>query len=368
MATATIPVASTHTATAIAPGAPVVDAPARPRKLGRGLGALIGEPVAVPNVAQATNEVARATSETGALPPLPAPGTPAPRSAPSEAPSAHGDGRRLLLVGVDDIDPSPFQAREVFSPDALRELADSIRAAGVMQPVIVRPLKAERGAPARYELIAGERRWRAARLAGLPAVPAVLATLTDEESAQWGLIENVQRQDLGALEKARAFARLADRFGLSHEQIARKVGVDRASVANHIRLLDLEPGTLDLLQSGALGFGHARALLAMPPGEARAALARTIAQQGWSVRRVERHVAEALEQQKAAGGAAAPRARRAPHSADLALIEKQIGERLGTRVRIRARDDGRKGRLVIDYYSLDQFDGLMERMGVQLEL
>lgn len=357
MATATVAQSTSSNPVPTSPATPS-DAPARPRKLGRGLGALIGEPVAVPLVAEATSIVARATSSRA---PSPAVADPAPDP-------AAGDARRLLLVGVDDIEPSPFQAREVFSPDAMRELADSIRAAGVMQPVIVRPLKSDAGAGTRYELIAGERRWRAARLAGLPAVPAVLATLSDEEAAQWGLIENVQRQDLGPLEKARAFARLADRFGLSHEQIARKVGIDRASVANHIRLLDLEPGTLELVQSGALGFGHARAMLPLAPGEARAALARTIAQQGWSVRRVERHVAEMLEQQKTGAPTASARTRRAPHSADLALIEKQIGERLGTRVRIRSRDDGRKGRLVIDYYSLDQFDGLMERMGVQLVL
>lgn len=309
----------------------------KPRRLGRGLSALLAE---APPVAVAVSKQ-----------------TPILSSAASE-----GDAGRVLSASVDLIDPSPFQPREVFAPEALRELADSIRSAGVMQPILVR----RRGD--RFELVAGERRWRAARLAGLNEVPAIVVTIDDEKAAEWGLIENLQRQDLNAVERARAFGRLVERFRLTQTQVAERVGVDRTSVSNHLRMLELEPEILDLVMRGALNFGHARALLSCPPGPARKKLAQDAAREAWSVRQVEEEAGLAGREATESGGASGPGGapRREPTSSE--AIERQLGQYLGTKVRVKARAGGKKGRIEIEFYSLDHFDGLMQRMGAKLHL
>ncbi len=345
---------TTGTAATTSKTEPTAPAGGKPRRLGRGLGSLIGEPVSI--VAEATSGVTKATSP--AAGPAEAPRAAASAAADRAEPAQ--DGRALSWIGVDEIEPGAFQPRAVFAPDALRELADSIRVAGVMQPIVVRP-RAGGG----FELIAGERRWRAARLAGLAAVPAITTRLSDEEAAQWGLIENLQRQDLHPLEKARAFSRLIDRFGLTHAQIAQRVGLDRASVTNHLRLLELEEPILAMLEKNELTFGHARALLGMAGGEARLGIARKAAAEGWSVRRIE---AEASGKSAPAIAPTTPGKPGARGRTDLEAIARQIGDQLGTKVQVRARGDGKRGKLMIDFYSLDHFDGLMERLGVKLTL
>lgn len=294
---------------------------------------------------------------------------PAPAVAPSsDVESAQGDGRRLVYLPLDAIAPSPFQPRSAVREDALRELAASIRASGVMQPIVVR-----RASSDRYELIAGERRWRASKLAGLATIPAVLAEVDDRTAAEWALVENIQREDLNPVDRARAFRTLADTFGLSHAQVAERVGLDRATVTNLVRLTELEPEVLDLLAEGRISAGHGKALLSAPAGPSRVALARRVADEQWSVRALEDHARAASTAPTAPGmGAGAPGAsnekRPAPtatreRSAQVVALEKQLSEHLSSKVRIKARPGATKGRIEIEFYDLDHFDSLMDRLG-----
>ncbi len=347
------------------------------RKLGRGLSALIGEPVAV-NIANDHADSRESVGYQG----LPQTNTPTQVMPQPPTPNTTATpGRSLLNLSVEAIEPSPFQPREIFSPEALRELADSIRVAGVMQPIVVRRrFGTDAGSSGgvgsgevRYELIAGERRWRAARLVGLSTVPAVLVQLSDEEAAQWGLIENLQRADLSAIEKARAFQRLVVKFGLTHEQVAQRVGVDRTSVSNHVRLLELEPSVLELLAQGRLSFGHARALLGTSPGSDREHLASRVAEEGWSVRILEdfvagqKPIADMKVPTRLASKSTSPAAR-AVSAPQVDAIEKQLSDYLGTKVRLRTTAGGKRGRMTIEFYSLDHFDGLLQRIGAKLDM
>ncbi len=219
----------------------------------------------------------------------------------------------------------------------------------MMQPVLLR----RRGAG--FELVAGERRWRAAQQAGLAQVPAIVRELTDEESAQFALVENVQREDLNPMERAFAFRALADRFGLTQAQIAERVGIDRSSVANLQRLLELEPEIQGMIERGEISGGHGKALLAAAPGRGRIELAARAAAEGWNVRRLEQAA-------KPRGGATPAPASRLASVIDL---EKQLGEHLGTKVSIRSDRTGKRGRIEVEFYGLDHFDGLMAKFGFQ---
>ena len=326
------------------------------RKLGRGLSSLIDEPVAVavgegnvrPIVTQATNIVAPATTD---------------KPRPPEATEPRG----LIDLPVDQIVPSPFQARKEFTEAALQTLADSIRRTGLMQPVIVR--KASRAGAATHELVAGERRWRAAKIAGLRLIPAVVKDLSDEEAAEWGIVENVQREDLNPMERAWAYRMLGERFSLKQEQIAQRVGQDRSTIANFIRLTELEPPLRELIGSGQLSPGHGKALLVMQPGEPRARLGQEAAHNNWSVRRLERTASEIA----AAHAAGKPPLRDGLIPRDgtrdstriaREAMERRLSEHLGTKVRVITRKDGIAGRIVIAFFNLDQFDGVMQRMGL----
>ncbi len=249
---------------------------------------------------------------------------------------------------VDLIRPGPFQPRRHFDPEALAELADSIRAQGVVQPIVVRS-RAGGG----YELIAGERRWRAAGLAGLAEIPAVLRELPDQAALAVGLIENIQREDLNALEQAEAYARLIDEFGLTHQETATAVGRSRAAVTNLLRLRELAPEAKRLLADGQLEMGHARALLALPALK-QATLARDVAAQRLSVRETERRVQRLL--------AAAPRTGPARTDPDTRALEHTLSERLGAKVELRSRAQGH-GTLLIHYRSLDELVGVLARIG-----
>jgi ParB family transcriptional regulator, chromosome partitioning protein len=285
------------------------EAPARRRGLGMGLSALLGGESVLPETE----------------------GT-APRSVP-----------------VAFLKPSRFQPRRRFDEDELLALTDSIRAKGVIQPLLVR--RASDGS-ASYEIVAGERRWRAAQAAGLHEVPVVLRELTDSDALEAALIENVQREDLTPLEEAEGYRRLLEDFGHTQEELAKVVGKSRSHVANTLRLLALPEPVRRLVTEGRLSAGHARALLgAADP----LSLAREVVARGLNVRQTE-----ALARQ----GAAAP-ARRSGGSAardpDIQALEQRLGERLGLQVKLRAK--GQRGTLTIAYSSLDQLDGLLRRLG-----
>ncbi len=265
-------------------------------------------------------------------------------SRPGDEDAAFGAPATLQQVPVEKIRRGPYQPRRQIRPEALEELAASIRAQGVVQPVVVRSIGED------YELVAGERRWRAAQLAGLTEIPAVVRDLPDQAAAAIALIENIQREDLNPLEEAAALRRLIDEFGLTHQAVAEAVGRSRAAVSNLLRLLELAPAAARLLEDGVLEMGHGRALLGLP-ADRQAPAAQYVAQRGLSVRETERYVRGLLEPAPAGGAAAADD----PHIADL---ERRLAEQLGARVQLR-HGQGGKGRLVIHYSSLDELEGVL---------
>lgn len=301
------------------------------RRLGKGLSAIIGQPVSVP---------------------LP------------EKPDSHAtpdSALGIVMIAVGQIKPSRFQPRRVFDQTALERLADSIKSTGMMQPIIVR-VDGSGG----FELVAGERRWRAATLAGLPVVPAIVKELGDEQAAEWAIIENVQREDLNPIERAWAYKNLAERFRLTHQQIAERVGIDRSTVANTIRLTELEEPIRDMIQAGRLNAGHGKALLMAPAGPARIKLAEQACDEYWSVRKLEREAVTLSAPPELNPGSP----QKKPHTeADLARVasraslERELGEHLGTKVSITTNRAGDQGKLTIEFYGLAHFDGLLARLG-----
>jgi ParB family transcriptional regulator, chromosome partitioning protein len=267
-----------------------------------------------------------------------------PLSAPPEAVEVEAETR----VAVDRIHPNPRQPRMEFDEAALQELAASIRTQGIIQPLLVRPSPAGDGD---YELVAGERRLRAARLAGVREVPIVVRTLSDRESLELALVENIQRDDLSPLEEAAAYQRLIDDFGHTQEDIATRVGKSRPAIANAIRLLKLPESIRRELSRGRLTAGHARVLLSLDSADAQLRAARQILARQLSVRDTERL---ASSRTKKSGASAAGRD---PHRA---ALERDLAASLGTRVRI---VPGRKGgRIEIEYYSNEELQGLVDRL------
>ncbi len=262
-------------------------------------------------------------------------------------------GEVLRKLPIDALQPGKYQPRRDMDEAKLAELADSIRAQGVIQPILVRQVEG-----GNYEIIAGERRWRASRLAGLDEVPAVVRELEDRTVIAMALIENIQREDLNPLEEAEALARLVSEFSLTHAEAAQAVGRSRASVSNLLRLIDLPIGVRVLLESRRLEMGHARALLTLAP-ELATKLAQEAADEGWSVREVEYRA-----QQFAAGkvpGARKAKPAAATPQADIASLETELSESLGTKVAI-SHGRGGKGKLVIHYTDLDTLEGVLERL------
>ncbi len=259
-------------------------------------------------------------------------------------------------LAIDRIRKGRYQPRLDLRAEGLQELADSIRAQGVVQPVVVRPLRDDRrGEEGRedYELIAGERRWRAARLAGLETIPALIRHVPDAAALSIALIENIQREDLSPLEEATAFSRLVQEFGMTHQEVAQAVGRSRAAVSNLIRLLDLDGEVKGFLERREIEMGHARALLALS-GKAQVETARHIVAKGLSVREAEKLTRRVLEE---AADTEAPAPER-PADPDVTRLEGDLSERLGARVRLRHDGKGR-GSLVIHYGSLDELDGIL---------
>ncbi len=303
--------------------------------LGRGLGALI------PRASGVAAHAPVAPSAAGA----------------SAAPSAEGVRR----VPIASIRNGPWQPRKEFRAEALDELVRSVREHGILQPLLVRP------AGEVYELIAGERRLRAASAAGLTEVPVRVLEVGDREALELALIENLQREDLGPIEEAEGYRLLADRFALTQEQIAERVGKSRAAVANSLRLLTLPPAARALLEQGALSVGHAKVLLGLTIAAEQEDVARRCAAQGWSVRELERVTARMTR---------GPRRRRAatPDVPEVHLrdIEERLKEKLGSPVRLtpsRTLAGGRKaaGRIEIEFYSADDLDRLMLILGLSQE-
>ena len=254
----------------------------------------------------------------------------------------------LATLAVDALRPGRFQPRLRLDQAALAELADSIKAQGVMQPILARPL-----GEGRYEIIAGERRWRAARLAGLAAVPALLREVSDRDALALALIENIQREDLNPLEEAAGLKRLLGEFGITHAEAAEALGRSRAAITNALRLLELAPPVQDLLREGKLDMGHARALLVLP-ALAQIELARETVAKQWSVREVERRVAAALERP-------VPRAR-ARVDRDVARLEEEVSQRMGTTVRIKPAGRKGAGKLIISYRTLEQLEAILAKL------
>ncbi|WP_322521435.1 ParB/RepB/Spo0J family partition protein [Guyparkeria halophila] len=255
-------------------------------------------------------------------------------------------GAQLRELAVDLIRPNPFQPRTRFDEAALTELADSIRAQGVIQPVVVRRRSGE------YELIAGERRWRAAQKAGLDHIPAVVREIDDNQAAAMALIENLQREDLDAIEQAQAMQRLVKEFELTHQQVADVLGVSRPAVSNALRLLELAAPVQKLLRERKIEAGHARSLAVLPKKE-QAGIADKVVSRTLTVRQVESMVGRYLK--------AATPAPEDDDDPDARALERRLGEALGTAVTIQANRRG-KGRVVLAFDSLDQLDGLIERL------
>ncbi|MGE4072545.1 MAG: ParB/RepB/Spo0J family partition protein [Lysobacterales bacterium] len=253
----------------------------------------------------------------------------------------------LSTLPIESLQPGKYQPRTGMDPERLAELAASIRAHGVVQPVVVRRIGAER-----YEIIAGERRWRAAQQAGLNEIPVVVRDIPDQSAIAIALIENIQREDLNPLEEAQALKRLIDEFDLTHQDAADAVGRSRAAVSNLLRLLELAPEARKLLEAKRIDMGHARALLTLPT-LLQVRLAHQAAEQGWSVRELEAEARKAQTQPKAK---AAPR-----RDANVQSLETELSERLAARVAIQQGPRGR-GKLVISYNSLDELDGILAKI------
>jgi ParB family chromosome partitioning protein len=284
------------------------------------------------------------------IPGAPAPAaTPAPASTSPEQPARGGDG--LRTIAIEDVHPSREQPRKQFDDARLEELAASIRAQGIIQPLVVR-VRAAGG----YELIAGERRWRAAQRAGLHEVPAVVRDVAEKRAFEMALVENLQREDLNPIEEAQGFERLIEEFGYTQEALASRVGKDRSTVANALRLLRLPDGVRGLVTEGRLSMGHARALLGIEAADAIERLARRVVARDLSVRQVEALVRRERDGEPRVS-ATAP-ARPSVNARDLA---ERLTRALGTRVKVVEEGPG-KGRLEISYHSLDQLDVVLSRI------
>jgi ParB family chromosome partitioning protein len=326
----------------------------RSPRLGRGLSSLItgGQPASDPEAA-GTYAPADASSD--------------PSASHGDAPAAHAEPtlRAPLQVPLDRIAPNPHQPRRDFDEDELAGLASSIRQQGLLQPLVVTPAGDDHET---FTLIAGERRLRAARLAGLDAIPCVVREADQRQLAEWALVENLQRSDLNPIERAEGYRQYMSRFDLSQAQAAERLGQPRTTIANHLRILGLHSDVQSLVRHGSLSFGHAKVLagLAGSP-DAQADLATRAAEEGWSVRQLEDAIAARESDAQAPSQpppspASAPA--KAPHIRDL---EDQLSRAAGTRVRIRPGRGKNRGRIVIDYYSLDDFDRIAEALGLVVE-
>ncbi len=305
----------------------------RKKKLGKGLGALLGE-------TKREEPLVRST--------------PADKSENPSVSTTYTSDSALQSIAIADIDPLPGNPRKHFNEDALDELAASIASRGVIQPIIVRPAKG-----GRYQLVAGERRWRAAQKAQLHTIPALVRALDNREVMALALIENLQREDLNPVEEARAYQRLTDDEGMTQAEIARMVEKSRSHIANLLRLLNLPSQVLDLVESGRLSMGHARALVGQ---EDAAELAQRAVNDNLSVREIEKLVRKVAAQLAPTGSSGANPAPKSGGDADIIAVQNHLEEFLGMPVRIKADADPRMGAVTIRYATLDQLDLVCQRL------
>jgi ParB family transcriptional regulator, chromosome partitioning protein len=315
--------------------------------LGRGLADLLGSSRARAATPAASVSITPPTAA-AQTPAQPAPGPTGPR------------GDELAHIPVDALTRGKYQPRTDLRQEALEELAISIRNQGVIQPIVVRPLaNAVPGKP-QYEIIAGERRWRAAQIAGLGTIPAVIRRVPDEAAIAMALIENIQREDLNPLEEARALERLIAEFGVTHEQAADAVGRSRAAVSNLLRLLQLAPEVAEMVEKRQLEMGHARALLGLTNRRDQVAAAQRVTRENLSVRETEALVrqllAPATEKGRSGSAAAPPK-----HDPNVDSLQQDLTAKLGAKVLIQ-QGSGGKGRLVITYNTLDELDGILRHI------
>jgi len=267
----------------------------------------------------------------------------------SDAPAKDGD---LKMLPVDVLQRGRYQPRHEIEPEALQELADSIKAQGVVQPIVVRPISE----PGKYEIIAGERRWRACQLAGLHEIPTVIRDVPDQTAMAMALIENIQREDLNPIDESMALQRLIDEFGLTQQETGEAVGRSRSAVANLLRLLSLNTEVKTMLEKGQLEMGHARALLAIEGGH-QTLIARKVVDKGLSVRDTEHLVRKELksdDQSEAKNDSSEP-------NPDVQQLQSDLSEKLGAKVQIQYNAKG-KGKLVVQYNSFDELDGIIEHI------
>jgi ParB family chromosome partitioning protein len=298
-------------------------------RLGRGLGALLGD-------VKATTHTAHGES-------------PDSSASPGDNPSAPASSGRYRELPIEQLQRGQYQPRVRMDKVALSELSDSIRAQGILQPLLVRPLQS-----GQYEIIAGERRWRGAQQAGLHSVPAVVREITDQAAMAVALIENIQRENLSAIEEAQGYRRLLDEFGLTHQEVSEAVGCSRTQVTNLLRLLALHPKVQKMLENRQIDMGHARALLGLDETNQPSA-AIEVENRGLSVRQTENMVRTLIRKE-------GKKTRRKPDRAnsDIARLENELSSRIGARVDI--HHSAKKGKLVIHYHSLDELDGILERI------
>jgi ParB family transcriptional regulator, chromosome partitioning protein len=298
--------------------------------LGRGLGALIREPDAI-------------------IVPTPPAGSPQGTGAAYAPAQTQGTSGGPLQVDIDLIDPSPYQPRTRFSETALEELAQSIRSSGIIQPLVLRRVGS------RYQLIAGERRWRAAQRAELLRVPVVVREVTDEQALELTLVENIQREDLNPIEQARAFDRLMEEFHLTQDEVATRTGKDRVTVANSVRLLSLEAPLLNWIEEGKMTAGHGRALLAIEDRKLRHDLALKASRGKLTVRQLER-----MATRRSRGRLQQPALQ--VHDPNRQAAVDELQQHLGTRVMLQMPAKGRPGQLILEFYDEEQLNGLYERL------
>jgi ParB family chromosome partitioning protein len=281
---------------------------------------------------------------------------PSPAGGRTGEPTTAATGTVAVEIAVETIVPNPHQPRKQFDEAGILALAASIKSTGLVQPIIVRPSADGVGG---YQLIAGERRLRATKAAGLATIPAIIRQVDPFKQAQMALIENIQREDLNPVERAQAYRAIMDQLGLTQAELAQRLGEDRSSIANYLRLLDLAEPVQALVREGKLTLGHAKILAGVTDPLQQGELAQTVASQELSVRNLERMLADAPST-KAQSPGAAP----SPHIRDL---EQTITSQLGMRVQLRTTGDKKKGRLIIHYANLEQFDRALELLGVRPE-
>lgn len=361
----------------------------KPKRLGKGLGSLIKSPVQVESHPGLSSPSSHPPQQAHHGHPAQAAQPPQQGTSPADSRSpqdvsretSHRDpgqtidnltlpnGLSIQHIPVNDIRPNPAQPRRSFDEIALKQLSDSISQHGLLQPIVVRrvsaPIGVGSGGPGGndrnvwVELIAGERRWRAAKLAGLETIPAIVREASDQTSTELALIENLLREDLNVVERAMALRELCDRYSMTHGQIADRIGQDRSSVTNLLRLLELDDNTLNMLACGRLSMGHGRALLSVRDPDRRAALSEQASQQQWSVRELERRCKEPPAARGGNTSLGEP-----ARSTAVVDLERRLGEQLGTKVAITTDRTGKRGSMTFAFYGLEHFESLLQRLGL----